>query len=655
MPNTRRRWFLLVLLGLIPALASLPSRAQEDAPASAPAEAETDAEDKTPLEQDQDILAQRFRQFEDNMQRMQRYLEKVQPEQAEILRRTYDRSKEQQVRQRMEVIVALLETRQFGNALERQEDVIAELKTLLKLLESGEELDKNRLEQKRIEDLIRDITRIERNQRTNRADVERGGDPIELADKQERIKQQTQDLIDKIDGQDAARAAENGQPGEGKPGEGKPGEGKPGEGEPGEGKPGEGEPGKGEPGEGMPGEGKPGEGKPGEGMPGEGMPGEGKPGEGKPGEGMPGEGKPGEGKPGEGMPGEGMPGEGMPGEGMPGEGMPGEGKPGEGKPGEGKPGEGMPGEGMPGEGQPGEGQPGEGQPGEGQPGEGQPGDENPDKTPGRDNIEQAKKEMERAIEELKRRERDAASRNQDKALEELAKAREKLEEILRQLREEEKKLLLAALRSRFERMLEMQRAVTRGTIQLSVVKEFGTVEIGRSARLSGDEADIAVEADKALNILKEEGSSVAFPEAVEQIREDILLVARRLNPQMPEDDPKADVGEVTIAIEKDIEEALAELVEALEKELEKLKKKEGEPPPPMEGEPPDPALVDKLAELKMLRSLQKRVNRRTKLLGRQVDGEQAMTDDILEQLQGLGRRQAAIQRAAYDLATGRNQ
>ena len=77
----------------------------------------------------------------------------------------------------------------------------------------------------------------------------------------------------------------------------------------------------------------------------------------------------------------------------------------------------------------------------------------------------------------------------------------------------------------------------------------------------------------------------------------------------------------------------------------------------MSGEPPEPPLVDILAELKMLRSLQLRVNRMTKQFGRMIespDGEQALKGEVLDQLRRLAVRQARIQQATYDLATGKN-
>ena len=227
----------------------------------------------------------------------------------------------------------------------------------------------------------------------------------------------------------------------------------------------------------------------------------------------------------------------------------------------------------------------------------------------------------------------------------MLKAREKLEEILRQLREEEREILLAALEARFQKMLQLQIFVYRGTHALSKTpnKDWSSRQFGRSRELSQRENDIALDAAKALDILKEEGSSVAFPESVAQLREDMLIVARRLE--------EYHVGDLTQAIEQDIIEALQETIEALQKELEKIKDKDQQEQ--QEGEASDPPLVDNLAELKMLRSLQYRINRRTRQLARSFKGEQA-TGSQAKQLQNLADRQKRIQEATYNIATGRN-
>ena len=92
------------------------------------------------------------------------------------------------------------------------------------------------------------------------------------------------------------------------------------------------------------------------------------------------------------------------------------------------------------------------------------------------------------------------------------------------------------------------------------------------------------------------------------------------------------------------------MVEALQKEMEKEQK---------EGKPCDcngkPVLVDKLAELKMLRTLQKRVNRRTKTLGRLIEGEQTDNQEVLDQLQVLSQRQSRIVKTAHDIIKTRSE
>ena len=75
------------------------------------------------------------------------------------------------------------------------------------------------------------------------------------------------------------------------------------------------------------------------------------------------------------------------------------------------------------------------------------------------------------------------------------------------------------------------------------------------------------------------------------------------------------------------------------KDLEKKKTPPGQSPPA--GQPTDPPLVEKLAELKMIRSLQMRINRRTQRYGEMIEGEQAETPELLEALSRAGRAATA--------------
>ena len=319
-------------------------------------------------------------------------------------------------------------------------------------------------------------------------------------------------------------------------------------------------------------------------------------------------------------------------------------KDGETKPAEPK--DGKPKDGEPSKGEPKDGQPKDGQPKDGQPESGEPN--NQPQTPGREDLEEARQEMEKAIQELKeKKDRGKASRHQDEAIRQLLEAKEKLEEILRQLREEEKSLTLASLESRFRKMLSMQLLVYQETLRLDKESEDQSDNLSaRGRQLATQEEEILQEVDKALVVLREEGSSVAFPEAVQAIREDAASIVELL------DQGKA--GELTQTLEQAVIEAIEEMVDALQKEMEKKKDEEQKQSQQQQGQPQDKPLVDALSELKMLRSLQLRVNRRTRQLGRMIEGDQAGAPELRKQFRTLSGRQLRIQRATYDLSTGRN-
>ncbi|MBN2021436.1 MAG: hypothetical protein JW809_01460 [Pirellulales bacterium] len=320
--------------------------------------------------------------------------------------------------------------------------------------------------------------------------------------------------------------------------------------------------------------------------------------------------------------------------------------------GSGKPPEGQPGQGSP----PPQNQPGQQGPpsGEGQPGEqGSPRDQrqpqsSPPSNPAQKSLEAARDRMKEAQERLDAAKRAGAVEKQEEALRELEQAKAQLEEILRQLREEEIARMLAALEARFKKMLDMQRVVYTGTKRLDAVpaaqRTHGhEIEAGR---LSDQEAQIVLEADKTLALLREDGTAVAFPEAVSQMRDDMQQIVFRL--------VRAKVDPTTQAIEEDVIAALEEMIEALQRAIQQQEQRQGQPPP-SQGRPTDPALVDALAELKMIRALQMRVNRRTARYAQLLDGPQATDPELIEALRNLSEREARIYRITRDLEMGKNE
>ena len=78
--------------------------------------------------------------------------------------------------------------------------------------------------------------------------------------------------------------------------------------------------------------------------------------------------------------------------------------------------------------------------------------------------------MEKAKKRLDKAKKDGAlDEAEAKALRELDSAKAELEAILRQLREEEMRQLLAMLEARFQRVLQIQREIYAGTVRLDKI------------------------------------------------------------------------------------------------------------------------------------------------------------------------------------------
>lgn len=316
--------------------------------------------------------------------------------------------------------------------------------------------------------------------------------------------------------------------------------------------------------------------------------------------------------------------------------------------------------------QPGQQQPSQQKSNQGSPGQsGKPSDEvqpAPPQSPtqrAKQKIEQAQKNMKEPQQELESAKREGAVEKQREAEERLREAIEELEEILRQLREEEVERSLASLETRLRRMLAMQTKVLEETNRLQEITgdaAIRQVQIAAS-KLALDERKVLAEGERAFLLLREEGSSAAFPEALEQLNADISSVVDRLN--------KGDVGALTVNIEQEIVSSIEEMVEALvQVQKDKRDKKQQDQPAPGQGpaggEPGDQPLVDKLAELRLIRTLQLRINNRTSTLSKLLADPndpigQAAESDVQQQLKGLAERQSSIQGVTRDIVVGKGE
>jgi len=602
------------------------------------------------LSDQQRQVAEKFKRFEQVIKLLAQFSDEADQDQARLLRQVFAESQSRALDGKFEELVKMLQDKRLGQAVGDQEQLNGQLQQLLTMLLAAERDKELKNEQARVKDFIKQIKQMINKQmelegRTAEAD------PKSVAPDQGALSDAAAELAKKMAGKEQPKGGKA-QPknGEGKPNEGKPNEGKPNEGKPSEGKPNEGKPNDGKPGDPKSGEPKDGDGKPGDPKDGKSD----KPGDPKSDKPKDGDSKPGEPKSGEKKPDEGKPSEGKPSEGKPSEGKPSEGKPSEGKPSEGKPSEGKPSEGKPSEGKPSQGKPSEGKPSEGQPQEGESGEQDQQKPSGEKSpmdspqkrVAAAQQRMAEARKKLEEAKRDNAMKDQEEAIRELEQAKAELEEILRQLREEELARTLEQLERRFTEMLRMQEAVNRDTLGLHniPIASRGKGEEIESGRLSREEGLILVEADKALAILKEDGTAVAFPRTVEQMRDDIAQVVDLL--------AETKVDEITIAVENDIVLALKELIEALQKAKKDLKDKKQQQQQQQQGGEQQQPLIDQIAELKMIRSLQLRVNRRTKLISDTAD---VSTDSsALDMLRKLSITESDVYRITRDIVLGKN-
>ncbi len=584
-------WLLIVSIScgcLVTWCGSLAAQPVPPPEASEDSEAAAEADEPAganPLSDRQRQVRQRFVELERLLLRMAELTAPTDPHRATLLRQAVAQSKQRDIDHQFEELVKLLEQQQLALAVRGQGEVQRDLARLLELLLSEDRGKRIESEKERVREYLKRVNRIIKEQKSVQGETKRDGDNKELAERQGELSDKTGELADDVKQDQADRESLQREPEpEGQPSEGDSDAEPAGNAE------------KNQDDQGKPGEPsdkgddarKPESDKDG-----------GKPEDSEKSDDQ--SDKPTEpGEPSESPQGPSPDQPPMPGAPMPGESPSGESPP-------------------------------------------------PSDNPAQQRLERAQQRMQQAQEKLKQAEREQAEEKQAEALRELEQAKAELEEILRQLREEETARMLAMLEARFRKMLDAQVQVYEGTLRVDQVPAAerdrdDEIESGRLSRL---EAAIVVEADKCLSLLREEGSAVAFPEAVVDMREDMQQVVERL--------AATNVGPLTQGIETDVITALEEMIAALKKAQKDNENKQQQQSDPGQGAPGEPPLVDTLAELRMIRALQMRVNNRTQTYARLIEAEQADTPELFEALKKLAEREQRIHAVTRDIVIGRNQ
>jgi hypothetical protein len=223
---------------------------------------------------------------------------------------------------------------------------------------------------------------------------------------------------------------------------------------------------------------------------------------------------------------------------------------------------------------------------------------------------------------------------QSNAVDSMQRARDQLEaerqKILDQLQSQVRKQVIQNLQD----MLDRQKNVRNATESIVGRLPSGDPQtLARVARLSPPENTIVRLCDDTNDLIKETEFSVALPPALAEIHDSCAAISDRLQSGV--------ANEATIAAEKQVEQDLQDLIDTF-KELQ------SDPGPPSNCRGCKGNKNKLIAELKVLRMLQSRVNKQTI----QADASRATTqpsDLLTTNINAIRDRQSDIQQAAEQI------
>ncbi|TWU11185.1 hypothetical protein Pla52o_56230 [Novipirellula galeiformis] len=553
-------------------------------------------------------VATRYERLEELLLRLAEIEGAENPERAALLRRAARQSRDQFVLSQLKDATEALRSQRFQEAVDKQKGASEGLQGLLQLLMSEDRSKRIRDEKERIANLIKDLKRVERSERSTRARNENGADLKEVQAEQEAITKRSEALRAELSDQDAEDSSAEEKGDDGSDDKQDQGEKKPTE-------PGEKSDSPQDSKDPKSGDAKSDDGKSAKG---DNMdpqdPSEQKSGD----SGDPSENKPSDSE------------------------AP---KPSDAKPSDSKPSDSKP------SGDPLQSPPSGESPPESSasPQDQAPSPQSPQQQ-AEQQLQEAIEKMKEAEQELEQNKRADATEKQREAEDNLREAIDRLERILRQLREEEMQRELAKLEARLRRMAAMQSKVLDDTIALAATPQSQRNRQTdlKAGDLAFEEKKITLEADRAMLLLREEGSSVAFPEVVSQIRLDTTHVAERLS--------ETKIDAVTQGIQQDILAALEEMIAATQKAQRDLEKKQQQQQgQPQQGGKQEQPLVEALAELKLIRTMETRIKTSTSRYADLLELNESTAEETLPLLQDLSERQNRLYQITRDLVLKRNQ
>lgn len=260
-------------------------------------------------------------------------------------------------------------------------------------------------------------------------------------------------------------------------------------------------------------------------------------------------------------------------------------------------------------------------------------------------VEAGAEAMRQASQSL--REGAEAGERQLEAQRHLEAAQREIEQRLTQVREEEQQRRLASLAERFRRMHEAQVSLANDTTKLAADRGGGDLRGTRTARLAvaklaSRQGDVRGAGEDALRVVRADASSRVFDDALAMLVDDLRATETRLR--------EAVIDATTSALQESAVEALAELIGAVDEALDGLdqQQEDGSGQPQAGGGDGESSLVSKIAELRMLRAIQARLLRQTKVWQEAGAAGEAPAAEVADRLAELAAEQRRLAEAAAE-------
>lgn len=261
-------------------------------------------------------------------------------------------------------------------------------------------------------------------------------------------------------------------------------------------------------------------------------------------------------------------------------------------------------------------------------------------------TERAAEHMDQAEENLKEAEAESAAQDQQRALDEIKQAQNEVQQSRQQIEDQLARELLEKLAGEIEQMIAKEQGVVDETTRLDgEYKQRGNWsrthlkalrELAESQRkLSADAATIA----------EKLSSAQVFSLAVRNAVRDMNRAAERL------DGRKTDSA--TVEIETAAKQRFADLIAALQAQPPKQENSDAPANPPADGQQPQQQQERQgfppIAQLRMLKSMQESLARRTEAFDQSRTAAEQLTDEQQTQLDMLLQEQSDLSTAAREL------